>query len=388
VSAVVERIGTAIIGGGAVGCAIAFELAKNGHEGVFLLEQQARVGEEQSGRNSGVVHAGIYYPTGSLKAELCVEANPLVYEFCREHSVACEKVGKLVVASSDAEVAELDATFQQAKQNGVPGARMLTSAEVRSLEPNVAVTAAIHTPTTGIFDAATYTATLARLAREHGAEVLTSFEITHVEALSGGGFGLRGVRGDREERFEAETLINSAGLYSDVIARMVNPAFGPVITPLRGEYYQFNRRRRDSLWLNGFNIYPVPTMLDIGGESLKMVGAHLTPTFAMTRSGATEIGDIVTVGPEFVRVSSPTDFEAGRKRAEFFLEQAGRFFPGLELADLQLGFTGIMASRTGGSDFIIERDAQRSDCIQLVGIDSPGLTSSLAIARRVQRMLR
>lgn len=381
-----EKIGTAIIGGGAVGCAIAYELAKSGREDLFLFEKMPFVGESQSGRNSGVIHAGIYYSTGSLKALLCVEGNSLMYEFCRDNDVPIENVGKLVVASSDEEVGKLDVLFEQAKANSVPGVRMLTREQVKEYEPNVEVPAALHCPATGIVDAASYTKTLSRLSQVAGAHVLTGFEVMRVEPR-GEVFALTGVRGGREEVFESEVLINAAGLYSDVIARMVNPERQEEIAPLRGEYYKFNRKRREELWLNGLNIYPVPEVVGIGGREVGVVGVHLTPTFALTRDGKAVVGDTITVGPEFVFVTDREDYETGRKGAEFFLGRAKRFFPGLRLEDLEIDFTGIMANLQEESDFIIEREERYPNCIQLVGIDSPGLTSSLAIARRVRKLL-
>ncbi len=376
----------AIVGGGAVGCAVAHELASSGSKDVFVLERAPHVGEGQSGRNSGVVHAGIYYPTGSLKAELCIESNELMYAFCAKHGVAVERVGKLVVARNSEEEAELNDVFALARNNGVPGVEMLTSAAIHALEPNVRVAAAMHAPSTGIVDAAGLTNTLAALATNAGAQVLTSFEVVDVTPTSGA-FRLVGQRGGNEEHFEAEVVVNAAGLYSDSVARMIDPQFEPQIAPLRGEYYTFSRRRREELWLNAMNIYPVPCPLDVGGQQLRMVGVHLTPTFSMSRDGRVAIGDTVTVGPEFARATSKEDYEKDRLPAELFLQRAAGFFPGLGLDDLRLGFTGIMASLNVGKDFIIRPDDNHAGCIQLVGIDSPGLTCCLAIARRVRRLL-
>ena len=381
-----EKIGVAIVGGGAVGCAVAYELAKAGMSDLFIFEKLPYVGEGQSGRNSGVIHAGIYYVTGSQKARLCVEANSLMYEFCRKHDVPAQNVGKLVVASAEEEVEALEHLHAQAIENGVPGVKMLTREQVKKIEPNVSVPAAMHCQTTGIVDAANYTRALAKLAQIEGVQVMTSFEIVNIESADDG-FEVAGRRGGSEEVFRSEVLINSAGLYSDVIARMVNPRVEWEISPLRGEYYKFNRKKRDGLWLNGLNIYPVPEKVDIGGREVGVVGVHLTPTFEMTRDGEARVGNIVTVGPEFVAVSDRENYESDRKPVEFFLQRAVRFFPGLKLEDLNIDFTGIMANLREGSDFIIERDKKRDNCIQLVGIDSPGLTCSLAIARKVRKLL-
>lgn len=381
-----ETIGAAVIGGGAVGCAVAWELARSGFSDLFLLERQDGVGEVQSGRNSGVIHAGIYYAAGSVKAALCPEANGLMYEFCRHHGVPHAPVGKLVVAASTDELPGLEAVCAQAEANGVPGTRRLNRAGVRALEPNVDVPAALHTPTTGIVDAAAYTRTLARLAREAGAEMVTGFDVVAVEPR-GGGFEITGRRGGREETVTAEVMVNAAGLHAHSIARMVNPDWDLRPAPLRGEYYKFNRRRRADIWLSGLNIYPVPQPLQLGDERLSMVGVHLTPTFGLDRDGRVAVGDTVTVGPEFGPAAGPEDYEGNRRPAAHFLDRARRYFPNLRLEDLEIDFTGIMVHLTGGRDFTIRRDPRHGDCVQLLGIDSPGLTCSLAIARRVRELL-
>jgi L-2-hydroxyglutarate oxidase LhgO len=381
-----ERIGVAVVGGGVVGCAVARELALAGFRDVFVLEREPEVGDVQSGRNSGVIHAGIYYGSDTLKAELCVQSNPLVYEFCRRHGVAAENTGKLVVACTDHEMVELEAVYAQALANGVPGLRMLSRSEVKAFEPNVEVEGAIHVPTTGVVDAAGFVAALAAQAERSGAQVLTGFEVTGV-VPKGGVFEVTGIHGWQEEQFEAEVLVNAAGLGCDVIARMVNSNLRIEVIPLRGEYFRYNRRRREGLWLNGMNVYPVPEPLAIPGGELRVVGIHLTPTFAMGRNGSLAIGDTVNVGPEFSPVAERDDYESGRKPAELFLAKVKRYFPNLDYADLVQDFAGVMVQLAGVKDWIIERDARHPDCIQLLGINSPGLTGALAIARRVRRML-
>jgi len=381
-----EAIGTAVIGGGAVGCAVAWELAKSGFTDLFLFERLDGVGEAQSGRNSGVIHAGIYYAAGSVKAALCPNANGLMYEFCRRHGVPHAPVGKLVVAASVDELPGLEAVCARAEANGVPGTRRLDRAGARTLEPNVDVLAALHTPTTGIVDAAAYTRALARLAREAGAQVVTGFDVTAVEPCAGG-FEITGRRGGREETVTAEVMVKAAGLDAHTVARMVNPDWDFWSVPLRGEYYKFNRRRRADIWLSGLNIYPVPQPLQLGDERLSMVGVHLTPTFGLDRDGRVAVGDTVTVGPEFGPAAGPEDYEGNRRPAGHFLEQAGRYFPNLRLEDLEMDFIGIMVHLPGERDFIIRRDPRHGDCIHLLGIDSPGLTCSLAIARRVRDLL-
>jgi L-2-hydroxyglutarate oxidase LhgO len=382
----VERIGGAIIGGGAVGCAVLLELARAGLKDLFLFEKQPYLADQQSGRNSGVVHAGIYYDTGSNKATLCVEANELIYSFCEANGVPVDNVGKLVVATKDSEIERLDDVYRQALENNVPGVRLLNRHEVHEIEPNVHVVAALYCPTTGVVEAGAYTHALARRARELGAQTLVATDVISVEPV-GDAFHVTTRRDGRSHTVVADLVVNAAGHGCGAIARMINPDVVVEHAPLRGEYYKFNRRSREDLWLNGANIYPVPQMVDIGGEEVETVGAHLTPTFAIDRSGHASLGDTVIVGPEMTYVQDPEDFETDRAGPELFLERARCFFPSLRLEDLHIDFAGVMVKLKNQPDWIIERDARHSNAVQLLGIDSPGLTSSLAIGRRVRSLL-
>ncbi|HAZ14095.1 MAG: hypothetical protein A2X86_02985 [Bdellovibrionales bacterium GWA2_49_15] len=382
-----EKINVAIVGGGVIGCALAYELSRQGlTDDIFLFEKQSALGDAQSGRNSGVIHAGIYYRTDSLKARLCVEGNGLLYDFCRQHLVPSERVGKLVVACSDEEVVRLEKLLVVARANGVPDVKLLNTQEIKKYEPNVEAKQALLVPSTGIVDAATYVQTLSSLAANKGVSLLTSFEITHITP-EGGGLLITGLHHGQEERFLAKAVVNAAGLYSDRVAKMINPDWPVEIEPLRGEYYKFNRRKRDGIWLNQYNVYPVPARVEIGNRQVEVVGVHLTPTFTELLDGRYALGDIVTVGPEFVYVDDREDFARGRKAKSFFHQFAKRFFPELEEDDLQEDFSGIMANLKGHNDFIIEADQKYPNCIHAVGIDSPGLTSSLAIARKISALL-
>ncbi|MBT3223990.1 MAG: FAD-dependent oxidoreductase, partial [Proteobacteria bacterium] len=374
-----ESIGVAVIGGGVVGCAILHELVKAGFDSAFLFEKRPTLAEAQSGRNSGVVHAGIYYPTGSTKARLCVEGNQLLYEFCRDHDVPVANVGKLVAATSADRIPRLEKLYQQAVTNGVPGVRILNRDEARQFEPNLDTVAAMHCPTTGIVDAAALTITLANCASALGAQVLTNCEVINVEAV-GAGFELVSRYGGEEASFRADLVINAAGLQAHEVAQMVNDDWQVEVAPLRGEYVKFNRRRREELWMNGANVYPVPQTVNVDGVETQVVGVHLTPTFALNRAGEAVVGNTINVGPEFVTVHSE-DYETGRLACEPFLEWAKRFLPGLTHDDLSLDFAGVMVNLRDHDDWIIERDGRHPDCVQLIGLDSPAMTSALAIAR-------
>ncbi len=372
-----EKINIAIVGGGVVGHALAYQLSQQGLQDLFLFEKLSYLGDAQSGRNSGVIHAGIYYRTGSLKARLCVEGNTLLFDFCRQHNVPAKRVGKLVVACTDEEVARLEKLLVQAVANSVPELALLDAREVKKYEPNVSVKKAMLVPTTGIVDAASYVKTLGKLASDKGVSLFTNFEIIDIKA-EGEEFLITGLHHGKEERFLANKVINAAGLYSDRVAKMIAPDWQVEIEPLRGEYYKFNRKKHEGIWLNQYNVYPVPARVEIGHRQVEVVGVHLTPTFT---------NDIVTVGPEFVSIADREDYSKERKPKTFFLETARRFFPKLEEADLQEDFTGIMANLKGQSDFIIKADARYPNFIHAVGIDSPGLTSSLAIARLIATLI-
>ena len=384
-----DRVSAVVVGGGAVGCAVAWQLADAGIGSVVLLERNARLGEEQSGHSSGVVHAGIYYAEGSLKARLCVEAHARLYEFARAHGVPCEKVGKLVVAPTPADLPMLEEVRRRAVRNGVPDVSLLGRQETAALEPGLSVEAALNVPTTGIVDAPQLVGTLARLSEEKGASVLTGFEVTAIRPV-GSDFevtGRRRGRDAREETFETEAVVNAAGLRCDEVGRMVDPSLDATVVPLRGEYARMNRRHRPGLWLSGRNIYPVPETLDLGDEKPMMVGTHLTPTFAMTPDGSTAPGDIFTVGPEFRVAPAHDDYETNRFPAGYLVERARRYMPGLAVSDVELDYAGIMVHLKGVNDWIVRRDEKHPNFVQLLGIDSPGLTCCLEIGKLVRKLI-
>jgi L-2-hydroxyglutarate oxidase LhgO len=312
-----------------------------------------------------------------------------MYELARAHGIPCEKTGKLVVASSKDELPGLEEVRRRALANGVPRVQALTGRETALLEPALSVEAALLIPTTGVIDAPRLVATLARLAEEKGASVLTGFEATSIRPQRGAFevTGRRRGRDAREETFEAEAVVNAAGLLCDEVGRMVDPLLDATVVPLRGEYARMNRRHRPGLWLSGRNIYPVPETLDLGDEQPMMVGTHLTPTFSMAQDGATAPGDLFTVGPEFRVAPSRDDLETDRFPAEYIVGRAKRYFPGLTPSDVELDYAGIMVHLKGVTDWIVRRDERHPSFIQLLGIDSPGLTCCIEIGKLVRKML-
>jgi glycerol-3-phosphate dehydrogenase len=359
-----------IIGGGVVGCAIAQAVSLYWQD-VFLVERFPKLGMATSTRNSGVNHSGIYYPKNSLKARLCVEGNKLLYEFCARHKVAYRHCGKLVVAVDAREEEQLVALKKRGEGNDVEGLYMIDAAEIRRREPHVKGHAAMVVPSTGIVSAEELVHAFARLATEQGANIVNRAQVT---SLSPNGKTIRvGLRiGDEEdsqtESIEARCVINAAGLYSDEVAAMLGNNSWKIY-PVRGEYCEV-RGPRASL-INNL-VYPLP---HADGLSL---GVHFTKTLWGT----------FLLGPTATYVDRKDNYEKDRLPISAFAESARHLLPEIEESDLHLGYSGLRPKLVpptghGISDFVITRDPGVPQAIQLVGIDSPGLTAAPAIAKYV-----
>ncbi|MEA2082515.1 MAG: NAD(P)/FAD-dependent oxidoreductase [Elusimicrobiota bacterium] len=385
-----EKIDTAVIGGGAVGLAVACSLAEEGKD-IFLFEKNPYLGDEQSGRNSGVIHAGLYYRDYPLKKKLCVEGNRLLYGFCEKNNVPFSRTGKFIVAVNAEEDKMIDRYIDNARDSGAEGVERVSPGYVREKEPNVNVYSALTSPSTGILDAADYIKCLERRALAKGVEIMTSTKVTGITS-GGSGFiveieegGRKAESAPRREEFTTEKIINSAGLYSDEIAGMINPENAYKIIPVRGEYYSFDSSARNELSMNGTNIYPVQKEYFIDGVKHMAIGIHLTPVFDIA-SGRKIMGKKILVGPTSNAVSEKEDLEKDRAGAECFYEGVKDFFPGIKAEDLKMDYAGNRAKLGGGGDFIIERDSKYGGAVNLVGIESPGLTASLAIGEFVKKL--
>jgi len=356
-----------------VGCAVARAVSQRWSD-VFLVEQMPRLGMGASTRNSGVIHSGIYYPPGSLKARLCVAGNRMLYEFCAAHRVPFRNCGKLVVAQGTKQEAALEHLAENGRANGVVGLRLVDRAAVRAREPHIEATAALEVSSTGIISAEDLIKMLARMATDQGASLLTRTRVARLEPRQDS-IAVTLVEGDAgeetesfEETVEARCVINCAGLYSDEIAAMLGNR-DHRIYPVRGEYCELVRAK--SYLINNL-VYPLP---HADGLSL---GVHFTHT----------LWDTVLVGPTAEYVDEKNDYERNRLPVEEFARRAKSLLPEIEASDLQLAYSGIRAKlvppgHAGIADFVIARDANVPRAIQLIGIESPGLTSSLAIADQV-----
>jgi L-2-hydroxyglutarate oxidase LhgO len=383
------KINIAIIGGGIIGCCVALELAKD-QEDIYVFEKNPGItrGENQSSRNSGVLHAGIYYEPDirPLKGRLCIEGNRLWNEFARKYQLPCKQTGKLMVANDEAESHMLEKYFLQAKANSVPGVRKINADEVRQLEPNVCAYSALLIPTSGIVDPTALLRQVYASASNRGANFMSETEVVDLELSDGEVIVHIRYRDGHQDRIRANTVINAAGVHAVDIARMIDPQIPIKPALIRGDSYKFYRNRRPSLFLREMNVYPAPIVVDSPTGRHLTVGVHLTPTFDII-DGEISIGDTVTVGPKLIPVAHFEDYNnTPVSLPEAFLENMA-FFPDLTAADLEYHQGGIQARLDGYHDFYIKSDRKTNRVIHLLGIDSPGLTAAPAIAKYVATIL-
>ena len=371
-----DRIQTVVIGAGVVGLAIGRKLALAGQE-VLLLESADAFGTGTSSRNSEVIHAGIYYPQGSLKAQLCVQGRHLLYAYCRERNIAHQQCGKLIVATSSDQVAQLDAIQAKATANGLVGAdalRFLSQAEALAMEPALQCEAALWSPSTGIVDShALMLCYLGDFENAGGLLALNScFESAQVLQQEGGTqFMVRTVDGTE---LLTQRVVNAAGLAAPDVAQKftgMNTAHVPKAYYAKGNYFSLSGKSPFKRL-----IYPVPEAAGLG--------VHLT----------LDLAGQAKFGPDVEWVDSPEDLEVDLRRGDAFYAEVRKYWPGLADGALQASYAGIRpkinAPHEAAADFAIlgPQALKVKGLVHLLGIESPGLTSSLAIAEHVWALLQ
>jgi len=365
---VAESVDCVVIGAGVVGLACARALALAGRE-VIVLEAAGAIGTETSSRNSEVIHAGIYYPPGSVKAASCVNGKELLYRYCEARGIAHRRCGKLIVATAAEQVATLHKIQAQAAANGVRDLRLLTAAEAGAMEPALRCVAALHSPSTGIIDSHGLMLAYQGEAEDHGAMLALQSPVT------GGEIGAAGITldvgGAEPMRILARTVINSAGLMAQRVAAALRGFPQGKVPPChyaKGNYYTLVGRSPFTRL-----IYPVPEAAGLG--------VHLT----------LDLGGQARFGPD-VEWISKIDYDVDLRRADGFYRAIRDYWPGLRDGQLAPGYAGIRP-KLGGSDqaagdFVIQGpdDHGAAGLINLFGIESPGLTASLALAERVAQI--
>jgi L-2-hydroxyglutarate oxidase len=388
-----RRIG--IVGGGIVGVALAHRITGMGLDvAVTVLEKEPALARHQTGRNSGVVHAGLYYVPGSLKARLCRRGVGLLREFCAGHGLAYEECGKVVVALDGGELGRLEAIHERALANGVPGVRMVGRAELAELEPHVQGVAALHSPHTAIVDFGEVTRRRAADAAAAGAEIRTGVEVRRITqngaavAVEAGG-----------ERLAFDELVICGGLHTDRLARLAGHEGDPRVVPFRGEYYELAEARRGLV--NGL-VYPVPD------PRYPFLGVHLTR----------RVGGGVLVGPNAVlalaregyrwRDLRPADLAetlawpgfrrmaarhwrtgvrevVGSLSRRAFCDAARRYVPDLRPADLLRARSGVRAQAVARDGTLVDdfRISRQGRVVAIRNAPSPAATSSMAIAEHI-----
>lgn len=371
-SAAVERVDALVIGAGVVGLAVARALALAGRE-VMVLEREAAIGSGTSARNSEVIHAGIYYPAGSLKARLCVRGKALLYAYGAEHGIAHQRCGKLIVANTPSQLAALPAIVERARANGVDDLRLLSRADAQAMEPALECLGAVHSPSTGIVDSHALMLAL-QGELEHAGGLVACHSPVRSLTVSQAGIEVLSADG---VRLLARSVVNAAGLAACELAaatQRLDPRHVPRPWYAKGSYFTLAGR-------SPFNrlIYPAPEP----GRHLAGLGVHLT----------IDLGGQAKFGPDVQWTDDPLDLQVDPARGEAFYAEVRRYWPALPDGALLPGYAGIRPKISGphqpAADFLIQGPATHGvpGLVNLLGIESPGLTSALAIGEAVRDLV-
>jgi L-2-hydroxyglutarate oxidase LhgO len=361
-----------VIGAGVVGLAVARAIATSKPfkgKDILVLESANAIGTGTSSRNSEVIHAGIYYPEGSLKARLCVQGKTQLYNYCEERGIGFKRCGKLIVASSASQVSQLQAIMTKAAANGVHDLVLLTSEQARQLEPQLECSAAIHSPSTGIIDSHALMLSLQGDFENAGGILALNSAVANVNIASN---AIQVIANDGTTLY-TKVLVNAAGLYAPTLARQFNgldPKHIPTAFYAKGNYFTLSGQSPFKRL-----IYPVPESAGLG--------VHLT----------LDMGGQTKFGPDVEWVQSPDHLQVDARRGDAFYAEVRKYWPQLKDGALEPGYAGIRPKISGpnetSADFLIqgEREHGIKGLVNLFGIESPGLTSCLAIGEHVVQML-
>ncbi|MGD0802854.1 MAG: NAD(P)/FAD-dependent oxidoreductase [Candidatus Bathyarchaeia archaeon] len=368
-----DKVDAVIIGAGAVGLAIAAEITRKNRD-VFILEKESATGQGASSRNSEVIHAGIYYATGTLKAKVCVESNPMIYQICAENKVPYKRLGKMIVGNGEDEIKQLEGLMKQGIDNGVNDLELIDSDRIKQLEPRVKGDMAVLSPSTGIMDAhGLMNYYLHKARRQSGSDPLVlDTEVRGIKQTIDG-YEVETMSGGDPFTIEARVVVNAAGLFCDKVAAMAGIDIEKAKYRLhwcKGDYYSLVGKPPATML-----VYPPPLKDTLG------LGIHTVPDL----TGRLKFGpNAYYVDKIDYKVESPV---------EPFLSDIVTYLPSIRREDLGPDMSGIRAKLQGpgekARDFVIEHEENRGllGFIDLIGIESPGLTSSPAIARMVSAML-
>lgn len=362
-----EKIDVTIIGAGVIGLAIAAEIARPDLS-VFILEKSRAHGGGISSRNSEVIHGGMYYPQNSLKASLCVDGNRMLYEIAVKNNIPHKRTGKLIVAVKKEEDEDLERLYANGRGNGVTSLKLISKKNISNMEPNVQALAALYSPDTGIIsvhDLMNYFLVKALNSKAH---IVYQTKVVGIEKESG--YYRIFSQNEKRESFEfpSAVVINAAGLESDIIANMT------------GGNYHLHYCKGDYCSISGVKpgivqrlIYPVPVKRHVG------LGVHLT----------LDLNGRFKLGPDTTYIDRKEDYQVAPEKAQLFYESASKFLPFLKKENVHPDMSGIRPKLQGPDDdfrdFVIKEDSP--GFINLVGIESPGMTSSPAIAQLVRKMI-
>ena len=368
-----EKVDITIIGAGVVGLAISEKLSHSGKE-LILLERHDGFGREASSRNSEVIHAGIYYPKSSLKAKLCVEGNALLYDLCEAKLIPYNRVGKIIIANSEEESGQIQELLKRGNDNGVKGLELISHKEIKALEPHVKGESGLYSPNTGVLDSHSLMHYYEQASIRNGVTVAYNCEVIGIEKTAQG-YIIEILDADGENfKILSEILINSSGLNSNKIVSLLGidiDLVGYRLHPCKGEYFSISNRHKGKVQ---HLIYPAPTKLSLGLHAV------------------VELDGRLKLGPNAFYVDK-INYDINLEHKVDFFKSAERYFDFLEDDDLQPDQAGIRSKlqKPGEAfrDFIIkeESDLGFPGLINLIGIESPGLTAAPAIALLVFEMI-